>query len=739
MDVVADGRQAGEGEGWNVAAAAVFASAQAYVEYDLGAARPVRAGLLQGDNNDEYVVTASVDGQTYRSLWIAPPVAAQGLRARSTDQLSGTARFVRVAGRGGDGSFSVSELQLFSEVPRSLRSSETSREMRAGSARTAMLYLLLAFALALYAPGVAGAAGQGRAALLGGAAVAAALVWTVAAAIAAWPLGARELSFARAAAAAIVLLGLARLSGVGGARAGAVDQPGLRSAPSRRPALALAACVIGAALAFASFFHFGRPQFWHAAANRPLFVHTLDMRVYQPFVRYFSELRYDGVYLASVLAYAEDERGGSLATLAEVQIRDMRTHEMRRVSEVGADIEAIRRRFSDARWADFKRDMSFFRASMGPLYMGSLTDHGANAPPFWVWVARPILGYVGASEGSLIAGALVDVALLLLMAAACAACFGLLPALATMTVFGAAELHMFGTNWVGATLRHDWIVLLGLGACALRVRRYRLAGGLLGVATLLRSVPGVVLLGIGLVSVVAVLEDWARRGRPRGPALRALVGDAVRRQRPAVEVVVAAVATMAAGVLLTGVLYGFGAWGEWWRKVTLVNQGFAVNEVDFRALLAGTDGLPASLLAARRPIQIAAAIAGVVVVAWTGRNRPLHEVGLLSLPLMLVLMNPVNYHAHALFLLGLLGAGAAGPLAAAAPLLVMCVGDYWVSQDPDAARRFEALTAWLFGALAWLYAVVASRGAPSAAPLDEAREASTNPRTEATTASGSSS
>ena len=68
-------------------------------------------------------------------------------------------------------------------------------------------------------------------------------------------------------------------------------------------------------LAFACFYNLGRPQFWHHGKQRPMFVHVTDMRIYQPFAKYFDELRYDGVYLASALAFAEDERGGSIDSI----------------------------------------------------------------------------------------------------------------------------------------------------------------------------------------------------------------------------------------------------------------------------------------------------------------------------------------------------------------------------------------------------------------------------------------
>ena len=116
---------------------------------------------------------------------------------------------------------------------------------------------------------------------------------------AAWPLGGRELSAARAAAAAITLLALLR------------GWDRVRRAPPHAKTV-VAACATGALLAFACFYNLGRPQFWHHGKQRPMFVHDTDMRIYQPFAKYFDELGYEGIYLASALAYAEDERGGSV-------------------------------------------------------------------------------------------------------------------------------------------------------------------------------------------------------------------------------------------------------------------------------------------------------------------------------------------------------------------------------------------------------------------------------------------
>ena len=72
---------------------------------------------------------------------------------------------------------------------------------------------------------------------------------------------------------------------------------------------------------------------------------------------------------------------------------------------------------------------------------------------------------------------------------------------------------MFGTNWGGATFRHDWLVLLGFAVCALRRERWLLGGALLGLGTMLRVVPLVGLLGVGAPALAWLVARLARRQR----------------------------------------------------------------------------------------------------------------------------------------------------------------------------------------------------------------------------------
>jgi hypothetical protein len=687
-ELITDGALAAEGAAWDAPAATSLSSESSSVTYDLGQSAPIRSAFLQGDNNDDYVLSVSDDGTSFRELWIARPVGAPGLRARSTEGLSGRARWLRLSARGGDHVYSLTELRVWTG-PLPTQSTAASSEVLAARVRMGFLTLVLAFGVVLFATRRESRAGRVALAWLLPAAAATALLSSIAAA---WPLGARELSAARSAAAAITLLGLLR--GWDRVR---------RAAPHTKTVVA--ACATGALLAFACFYNLGRPQFWHHGKQRPMFVHDTDMRIYQPFAKYFDELGYEGIYLASAQAYAEDERGGSIDAIGATKIRDLHDFRLRTVAEVRDDMSKVKQRFTPERWAAFKSDLVFFRAAMGPSFINTLDDHGANAPPSWVWLARLAIGHVPATETTLTIAGFFDAVLFLAMAWAIWACFGLLPMLAAMTVFGATDLYMFGTNWAGATLRHDWLVLIGFAACALRKERWLLAGALLGAGTMLRVVPVV-----GLFGVVAPAIGWlVSRAIRREPIS---VGALLSEQRAAVRVVAGAALAMVAMFLISGALYSFGSWTNWLVRIKALNEDLATNEVDLRMLIAGVDSTAGELMRARRPLFVAAQIAAVVTVLFAARKRPLDEAMLLGLPLALVLMNSLNYHDHFIFLLVLLGARR-GLLGFAAPLLALCVAGYWLDLDPDWTRHFEVLTPMLFAAVAWIYFEVLR---PPAAP-----------------------
>ncbi len=108
-----DGLASPEGDDWKSTRTSVIAINGSAV-WDLGEVKPLRAAMLQGDNNDDYLLEGSVDDSTWTVLWRVHTMGEPGLRLRNIRTLDASARYVRLTARGGDGSFSVSEVELHS-------------------------------------------------------------------------------------------------------------------------------------------------------------------------------------------------------------------------------------------------------------------------------------------------------------------------------------------------------------------------------------------------------------------------------------------------------------------------------------------------------------------------------------------------------------------------------------------------------------------------------------------------
>ncbi len=114
LNRLADGVINAQGENW-VSPMSVVIENNGYIEWDLGAPKPIAAALVQADNNEEYDVSGSLDGKAFGVFWTASASSLPGMQTRSTKQLSSVmARYVRLSARGGDGRYSASELALYS-------------------------------------------------------------------------------------------------------------------------------------------------------------------------------------------------------------------------------------------------------------------------------------------------------------------------------------------------------------------------------------------------------------------------------------------------------------------------------------------------------------------------------------------------------------------------------------------------------------------------------------------------
>jgi hypothetical protein len=115
-DRLVDGKAAQEGDFWDTAITARFDSPDSHVTWDLGQAKPIRCALVQGDNNDSYLLSGSVDGKEWKPLWEGASTTGAGMRMR-LGQFEGNARYVRLTASGGDRLYSAGEVAVFSECP----------------------------------------------------------------------------------------------------------------------------------------------------------------------------------------------------------------------------------------------------------------------------------------------------------------------------------------------------------------------------------------------------------------------------------------------------------------------------------------------------------------------------------------------------------------------------------------------------------------------------------------------
>lgn len=112
---IADGTAPSEGDFWDTRHTAVLEPDGA-LEWDLGSVTAVAAIRLQADNNDTYRVSASDDGTSFSTLWLAGPVEPEGLQTRTSPPLAAHARYLRLTAEGGDARYSIGELEVFETV-----------------------------------------------------------------------------------------------------------------------------------------------------------------------------------------------------------------------------------------------------------------------------------------------------------------------------------------------------------------------------------------------------------------------------------------------------------------------------------------------------------------------------------------------------------------------------------------------------------------------------------------------
>jgi hypothetical protein len=179
-------------------------------------------------------------------------------------------------------------------------------------------------------------------------------------------------------------------------------------------------------------------------------------------------------------------------------------------------------KFTPDRWAQFKKDVRFFRVATldGKDYWdGMQKDHGYNPPPVWTLTGYLISSLHDASQGFMQALGLIDELYIVAMFAGIYWAFG-------WRIFAVAAI-LWGCQasapnyWtLGAFLRQDWLFWFVMAACFARKRYFKLAGASMVYSALLRVFPGLAV--IGWLTVAGAF--LVKHRRMRGEHVQTLVG-----------------------------------------------------------------------------------------------------------------------------------------------------------------------------------------------------------------------
>lgn len=688
-----DGVAAGNGDPFDSELASRIQDTNATVVYDLGASRKITSVWLQGDNDDTYVVEISDDNKEFKRLWSAASANEHGLQERFAASLDGAGRYLRVRARGGDGNYSLSEVQAFTEPPKDMpkvrrqRATRIVADVRTRALTFGVALIAFVFATSRRSPAWWIIATAGLPLITG--------ALLLMAALPGWPnISQQDVSLVRGVIATVAAIAVAR----------EVFAP--KGFEAHRGAT-LATLAVCGTLGVSAFYNLWQPQFYDATQNKKTFAHILDMRQYYATAKYFPEVGYRDIYNADMAAYVEDVPGVTLDSIASKPMRNLYDHHVSTVGAQRSKIEAIKQRFTPARWEAYKADQRYLRAAMGiPAYFEFMFDYGGNATPLWIGIAHVLFNATTASPQSFLAMGSVDLILVLVALVAIGRTFGARTALVCATIFGANDFIMYGTNWAGAPLRHDWMAYLAFGACALRKERWALGGFFLAMATLIRAFPALALVALALPPLWYVIDQYAER--------RALppLSEIIDRHRHLIRAGVSAAITVVVVVAVTSAIFGASSWSDWFKKVGQLQAEPHANHISLRSLVAGSDGNQAILLRARMPVFAAAAAFFAAMVAVGARKKRPEQIAMLGLVLMPVFFYPANYYIHLVWLLPMVvlerhrAAVADEDSRPLEPregwvwmtLLLMCAAQYFTTPIADKALHFYLAGVCLFSA-----------------------------------------
>jgi len=389
----------------------------------------------------------------------------------------------------------------------------------------------------------------------------------------------------------------------------------------------------------ASFTSFGAFNQIENHAGRVIF-HWHEIFHYYLGSKYYPELGNSGLYDAAALADAESAN----PQIAQPRIRDLSNIDDSIAIEDAHARASLdyRPRFSAARWRAFKADLQSLKSVAAAGWLDrALFDAGFNPPPTWCVIGTPLANSLPLSLWL----PYIDVILLLVCAVLVYRSFGGFALLAFVLAFCTNYLSDY--SWtMGSYLRFGWFLGLVFGICALKERRFYLAGLGFGLSAALILFPMVFSVGVLAGSLLAV----ARRRLPFRPVALFVAGAGT------IEILLGGISLL---------MFGPDGWYTFLQRIRIHADTYFVGHIGYRKIAVWgsdvahqnfwwADGLARfkewnTMLrerwAALLPYHLPAMGIGVGAAVWATRRLALDEAALLvGAVLLFLFMIPANYY-----------------------------------------------------------------------------------------------
>lgn len=296
--------------------------------------------------------------------------------------------------------------------------------------------------------------------------------------------------------------------------------------------------------------------------------------------KYSREVGYTNLYRCALVADLEGKQVDRQTT----SIRNLDDYHYESVSRVLRRAPEYKALFDQARWDEFCMDVEYFRSLLSQgRWNQLLKDKGYNATPVWNMVGRFLTNRAPTdSDLAMALLAALDPALVVVMLLFVARAFGWRAALFAL-IFHATNFMMSFMTIKASFLRLDWVTLMVISVCLLKLRHYKSAGMALAYSAAVRIFPLIFAFGLGVRFASHLIRTRTIHRGHLGFFVLFLLG----------SLVLVGAATLDNG--------GVGPWKEFYDKVSLHNDDMASRRVGFKYVFLmpyGRDHEPWSTFAA---------------------------------------------------------------------------------------------------------------------------------------------